>query len=167
MWYEENDQYVRAPTPKAFDQLVQNLEDGDSVLFQSIALPKSNTQKSEPVEEQVERISDDSIGDEREDVDELLQQIAEVKSLNKRKDEMIAQRDEQIEALQKQIDQLKTPQKRATTSHGKRPKTSRNEKDTSDVLHWKNMYESILVKYKGLQKVLAVGARKSHPVEKM
>ena len=41
MWYEENDQFVRAPTPQAFDSLVQNLEARDSVMFESIRLPSS------------------------------------------------------------------------------------------------------------------------------
>ena len=42
MWYEENDQFVRAPTPQAFDSLVQNLEARDSVMFESIRLPSAN-----------------------------------------------------------------------------------------------------------------------------
>lgn len=42
MWYEEQNQFVRAKTPQTFDRLVQELEDGDSVLFDSISLPKSN-----------------------------------------------------------------------------------------------------------------------------
>lgn len=163
MWYEENDQIVRAPTPKAFDRLVQDLEDGDSVLFQSISLPKSNTPKAE---ESV----DDYIPDEDEDgdgdVEELLKQISEVKSLNKRKDEMIAQRDEQIESLQKQIDQLKIPQRRAMTSHGKRTKIGAGADDDKKE-HWKKNYESALLKYEKLQEALSFDAiRKSHPVEK-
>lgn len=165
MWYEENDQIVRAPTPKAFDRLVQDLEDGDSVLFQSISLPKSNTPKTE---ESVENISDDYIADEDGDgdVEELLKQIAEVKSLNKRKDEMIAQRDEQIESLQKQIDQLKIPQRRAMTSHGKRTKIGADTDDDKKD-YWKKNYESALFKYEKLQEVLSFDdIRKSHPVEK-
>ena len=39
MWFEENDQFVRAPTPEGFERLVKKLEDGDSVLFESISLP--------------------------------------------------------------------------------------------------------------------------------
>ena len=46
MWYEENNQFVRAPTPKTFDKMVQNLEDGDSVMFQSISLPSSKNKSS-------------------------------------------------------------------------------------------------------------------------
>ena len=42
MWYEEENQFVRAPTPKTFDQLVERLENDDSVLFESISLPKGN-----------------------------------------------------------------------------------------------------------------------------
>jgi hypothetical protein len=37
MWYGNDEQLVRAPTPLAFDKLVQNLEDNDSVMFQSIS----------------------------------------------------------------------------------------------------------------------------------
>ncbi|EAY12637.1 hypothetical protein TVAG_074650 [Trichomonas vaginalis G3] len=42
MWYEENDQFVRAPTPQTFDNLVQDLEGRDSVVFESIRLPSAN-----------------------------------------------------------------------------------------------------------------------------
>ncbi|OHT03397.1 hypothetical protein TRFO_29200 [Tritrichomonas foetus] len=48
MWYEEENQFVRAPTPKTFDRLVQQLEDNDSVLFESISLPKSNPSSNQP-----------------------------------------------------------------------------------------------------------------------
>lgn len=41
MWYEENDQFVRAPTPQAYDNLVNELQDRDSVVFESISLPKT------------------------------------------------------------------------------------------------------------------------------
>ena len=41
MWYEENEQFVRAPTPQGFDDLVQDLEARDSVVFESIQLPSS------------------------------------------------------------------------------------------------------------------------------
>ncbi|EAX94317.1 hypothetical protein TVAG_466750 [Trichomonas vaginalis G3] len=46
MWYEDDNQFVRAPTPKTFDNLVQDLEGRDSVLFESIALPSSNRGRS-------------------------------------------------------------------------------------------------------------------------
>lgn len=46
MWYEENNQFIRAPTPKTFDTMVQNLEDGDSVMFQSISLPSTKKQEN-------------------------------------------------------------------------------------------------------------------------
>lgn len=53
MWYEEQNQFVRAQTPQTFDRLVQQLEDGDSVLFESISLPKKgpkpNPDSSTPV----------------------------------------------------------------------------------------------------------------------
>lgn len=45
MWYEDDNQFVRAPTPKTFDTLVEDLEGRDSVLFESISLPSSNRGK--------------------------------------------------------------------------------------------------------------------------
>lgn len=47
MWVEENHQFVRAPTPQSFDRLVQNLEDNDNVLFESISLPSSKNKLKE------------------------------------------------------------------------------------------------------------------------
>ena len=40
MWYEENDQFVRAPTPQGYESLVSELQERDSVVFESISLPK-------------------------------------------------------------------------------------------------------------------------------
>lgn len=42
MWYEENDQFIRAPTPQTYDDLIKNLENRDSVMFESVSLPKSS-----------------------------------------------------------------------------------------------------------------------------
>ena len=53
MWYEEENQFIRAPTPKSFDNLVQNLENRDSVLFESVALPsakREETNETQPIE---------------------------------------------------------------------------------------------------------------------
>ena len=113
--------------------------------------------------ESVEEITDECA--DNEDIEELVRQIAEIKSINKMKDEMIAEKDEQIETLQKQINELKVPQKRAMTSDGRRSQGS-SDSEAKKLLFWKQNYESALLKYQGLQEALSVGARKSHPVEK-
>lgn len=94
MWYEEQNQFVRAKTPQTFDRLVQELEDGDSVLFDSISLPKSNpnnqNQASTTNQEQIQKkitnnassdrlnstgncdnLSDDFINDNEDEIDDL------------------------------------------------------------------------------------------------
>jgi DNA repair exonuclease SbcCD ATPase subunit len=39
MWYEEHNQFVRGPVPKSLDLLVEELQNRDSVLFESVSLP--------------------------------------------------------------------------------------------------------------------------------
>ena len=86
MWYEEQNQFVRAKTPQTFDRLVQELEDGDSVLFDSISLPKSNpniqNQSLPPSQEQTRKEvlnksssepinSNDNLNDDNDEIDDL------------------------------------------------------------------------------------------------
>ena len=92
MWLPDNDQYVRAPTPKAFDRLVQNLEDNDSVLFESIALPKSSNEPPKPVVPEPDPEPEPSFGqdsfedtdivDEANDIEDLKKRIVEVSERN-------------------------------------------------------------------------------------
>ena len=42
MWYEEDDKFYRAPTPKQYNDLINDLEGRNSVLFESIKLPSSS-----------------------------------------------------------------------------------------------------------------------------
>jgi hypothetical protein len=39
MWFERHDGLVRIPVPRTFDQRVEQLENRDSVMFESISLP--------------------------------------------------------------------------------------------------------------------------------
>jgi len=48
MWYEEENEFIRAPTPKGLDTLVQHLENRDSVIFESISLPRVRNQPRPP-----------------------------------------------------------------------------------------------------------------------
>ena len=49
MWYEEENQLIRAPVPESFDLCVKKLEDEDRVLFESISLPSfSSLSKKSP-----------------------------------------------------------------------------------------------------------------------
>lgn len=40
MWYEKEDRFVRAPSPKGYKELIMQLEIDDTVLFESVSLPK-------------------------------------------------------------------------------------------------------------------------------
>ena len=46
MWREEEDRFVRAPVPAAFDKLVEKLQDNDSVLWESISLGSARDSES-------------------------------------------------------------------------------------------------------------------------
>jgi hypothetical protein len=161
VWYEEENQYVRAPTPQAFDRLVQNLENNDSVIFQSIALP-SSTRRSEP-DEPEDSMSGDSgfmaadLSDmEGEEVEDIKKRIAEVTALNRMKDDMIRIKDEQIAELQRQINSIQGAPARAMTAQ-----TRRSGPDSDLVAFYKSQYESTLFKFEKLKEALAAGERGS------
>jgi hypothetical protein len=160
MWYEEENQYVRAPTPLAFDRLVQNLENNDSVIFESIALPKSTRKpESEPqVEDSLSGsgfIETDTSEVEVESIEDIKKKISEVTALNRMKDDMIRIKDEQIAELQRQINMVQGAPARAMTGQMKR------RTDGDLVAFYKSQYESTLFKFEKLKEALAAGERRS------
>ena len=155
MWYEENNQFVRAPTPQSFDRLVQNLEDNDSVLFQSIRLPSTksdndnhhppNDENKAPIEE------DNDVKDLDDEINDLKDKIAEIEFANQRKDEMIRSRDEQIASLQRQIQELQGSPARPMTSISSRPCH-----DADLMQYYKSQYETTLFRYEKLKEALSL-----------
>ncbi|OHT11621.1 hypothetical protein TRFO_03810 [Tritrichomonas foetus] len=175
MWYEQNDQFVRAPTPQAFDRLVQDLEDNDTVLFQSIRLPSSkNNENQQPEKEESKRddpiadvrnsrasvqsfqsnknsLNTNFVSDEDEEIQLIKEKIAEVEFANAKKDEIIRNKDEQIASLQKQIQALRGTPARAMTSQSSRP-----SKDADMMQFYKSQYETTLFRYEKLKEVLSM-----------
>jgi hypothetical protein len=114
MWYEERNQFVRAPVPKSFDLLVKKLQDNDSVLFESISLPSlvavteghsdSRTPRSKtaltPRRDPIIDLSDDFLSDDEDEAPAattvelqlraLLDRVHELEADNKKKDDEIA-----------------------------------------------------------------------------
>lgn len=182
MWYEENNQFVRAPTPKTFDKMVQNLEDGDSVMFQSISLPSSsnnneannesawksilNTQEEPPKGRSSSTLAhvsssglenttetDENSDEYDEQIRQLKRQITQAEIENARRDKMIQSKDEQIESLQRQIQNIQGSPARATTSQARRPVN-----DSDLIQFYKNQYETTLSNYQKLKEVLSLSA---------
>ena len=148
---DEDNQYVRARTPESFDRLVQNLEDNDSVLFESIRLSKVGSLPIVPPD------SDDT--DDTDDVESLKQQIRELLTMNKKKDELIAAKDEQIATLRREI--------AARQGAPARPMTSQVKRVTDpDLEYYKNLCEATVFQYEKLLEVLSVDTRRSQPIKR-
>jgi hypothetical protein len=119
MWYAQEDEYVRAPTPAHFDRLVDQLEDGDSVLFESIRLPSSDDppgepaslptlEIGEPLEDQEVDLSDDLMTIPTDDFDgfglpALRAKLIELETEGAQKLQLIQQKDREILALEQQL----------------------------------------------------------------
>lgn len=132
MWYEDGEnQFVRAPAPSGFDKLVQNLEDRDSVIFESISIPKSNNNQPNPPQEHEnqpekeedslietfdDEIEDDFIqedGDQEEnDITKLRERLTQLELQSSRKMELLKSKDQQIDILRKELTEA-----RAKTSY--------------------------------------------------
>ena len=113
MWYQENNNLVRAPVPPSFDFCIKKLEDNDNVLFESISLPSMKStlknDKKRKVTSQIRRpitsrgkelnFSDDFISSDSNDFissprnqfkrDELFQKIKTLEESNLQKDQEI------------------------------------------------------------------------------
>jgi Mg2+ and Co2+ transporter CorA len=85
IWVPNGEATARAPTPPGFDHLVQNLEDGDSVLFQSISIASA--------------LSVPDVDNTAEDLHSLEAQLHELELTEAQKDNVIREKDTQIAAL--------------------------------------------------------------------
>jgi soluble cytochrome b562 len=118
MWYEEHSQFVRTPVPKSLDLLVEELQNRDSVLFESISLPcltarsdrspcnhtaRSKTALSCHCEQAID-LSDDFVSDEDPpetttelQLRSLLDRVHELEATNQYKDHEIAELKKKLE----------------------------------------------------------------------
>lgn len=179
MWFEDNDQYVRAPTPEGFNKLVQALEDNDSVLFESISLPSSKT-NTKPVNDYSPTVNtsqemvvpklniDLNIEDDFTDEDDFMEmtdvterdpqilqdELAELEMESARKDEIIRQKDEQILMLQKELDQLL----KGKGSKIPRPATV-NCRISESAEFYKDKYNKVLNDFESLKESLSADGK--------
>lgn len=179
MYREEGDKYVRVETPKSFDRLVQNLEDGDSVLYQSInftddirASINSNTSNNiassknpqkHPTSDRNNNTKSESIKlkniDEEEENSEEIRQSIEVQNLSDKirfleeqifnKEQLIIEKDFKIKSLKQELDEIKK------TDRTKTPKPIHSNGSGSQTNLYQEKYESTLYEYNQLKEVLA------------
>lgn len=162
MWYEEKDRYVRVPVPKSFDNLVEDLQNRDSVLWESISLPSLSSTKSSPVREEVKKNEQhvftdpvfnlsDSCSDEDEpspaEIDrcQLLNRIKELERQNKEKDAIIAN----LQSEAKKLRQIANEKRRIT----------QNASVNRDVEFYKERYEMMRAQYEKLKEALAADGK--------
>ena len=161
MWYEEENQFVRAPTPAAFDHLVQNLENRDSVLFESVALPsakRNEPEETNPIEEPSSMmaelhafdlsegesaldftIKNDSREQLKEEVHNMQKLISQLEFTLREKEAIIEQKNEEINELKKKLKGKPT-----------RPLTTN---DANQI--YKDKYQNVLKELTDLKKSLA------------
>jgi hypothetical protein len=148
MWYQDEDQFVRAPTPTAFDRLVAKLENSDSVLFQSVSLPAASLRASTLSSTGADSLCMSDFIDTDSEVDEtedLKRRIADALARNECKDQMIRERDEKIAQLQVQVAHLQ----------------DQAEPDDPELVQfYRSQWESAQVQYDKLREALAAG---DHP----
>jgi hypothetical protein len=161
MWYGNDEQLVRAPTPAAFDRLVQNLEDKDSVMFQSISVPavrRSGARPATPREpapagrESASSLRSSASGlsatlsddfdpiPEPEEIDILKRQIKAALERSAQKDMMIHERDARISDLQTQMAKLE-----GATEY----------EDPELIAYYKGQYEATAYQFEKLKEALA------------
>jgi hypothetical protein len=149
MWSLEQDQFVRAPTPTAFDRLVAKLENSDSVLFQSVSLPAASLRASTASSTGADSLYTSDFIDMDSEVDEtedLKRRIADALARNECKDQMIRQRDEKIVQLQVQVTYLQ----------------GQAEPDDPELVQfYRSQWESAQFQYDKLREALAAGDRPS------
>ena len=191
MWYEENSQFVRAPTPKTFDKMVQNLEDGDSVMFQSISLPSSknksndNDNNEDNNNESAWKSILDASNEDRpkgrcsstlahtpssglddlpeEEDDEYDEEIRQIKRQITQAEIENARRDKMIQNKDKQIESL-LKQIQSIQGSPARATTSQSRRPVNDsdlIQFYKNQYETTLSNYQKLKEVLSLSANVS------
>jgi hypothetical protein len=174
MWYEADEShFVRAETPPGFDEMVQRLEDADSVLFESVTLPsvsaliaKQDAVASPSLEPEiaVPRIEVETaqmeFSDDFEDTDtqELAEDdltvlkslLADLKLEGTRKAKIIASKDSQIASLQRELAQLEARKGRVGFPN-------RSFRESADF--YKSQYEKTLADLEMLKKSLSDDGR--------
>lgn len=177
MWYEQKEGYMRAPVPSAFDHLVRELEEDDSVVFNSISLPSLHPQRAESPRlssnkkteqksndqqgvrhwrDTLFELSDDFISSEDE------QEIApptttpvDVQSLLNRiqeLEEMNQQKDDKIATLQKKITEYRSK----SQIRQQKPKSAIPERNN---MFFKEKYEKTKMELDRLKEALAVDGK--------
>jgi predicted RNase H-like nuclease (RuvC/YqgF family) len=136
MWNQATSGLARSPVPKAFDSLIERLENSDSVLFSSISLPSCPDQ-NDPKAPGEWVLTDDSLTDKRHVIEVLHSQIRELERQNQEKDIEIA-------SLRKRLQRSQTP--------GAAPGRSDN---------FKQEYEALKYQYDRLREVMAVNGTKA------
>ena len=166
MWYEEENKFIRAPTPKSFDNLVQNLENRDSVLFESVALPsakREETNETQPIEAPSSMMGDLqaldlSEGDSaldftakneareqlQEEVYNMQKLISQLEFTLREKEAIIEEKDEEISELKKRLKNKNQNQKQS------RPLTTN---DANQI--YKEKYQNVIKELTDLKKSLA------------
>jgi hypothetical protein len=146
MWHEEHNQFVRGPVPKSLDLLIEDLQNRDSVLFESVSLPSLSTRSDvhtsrsqsalTPHREPPIDLSDDFISEE--DPPETGTADLQLRSLLDRAHELEAanqQKDHEIAELKKKLEE--------------RPKLS------ADALFYKTQFEKMKQQFDKLKQALA------------
>ena len=150
MWYEDEDRFVRAPVPKTFDALVEQFQNDDSVLWESISLPEPKQEVNQHSSEHSRRSSTHSMSSNNEfceiesvqsnpeqpNVGDLLARIAQLERENRDKDKKISH-------LQHEIRKIK---KKQTLRKG--------ESRAVDENYFKQQYEKTKMQYDKLKEAL-------------
>ncbi|KAH0787614.1 hypothetical protein GPJ56_008495 [Histomonas meleagridis] len=179
MWKEEQNHYVRAPTPSAFDKMVEKYEDVDSVMFESISLPNIKNEKKEkhvvlakldlPVQEEV--FSDDFIDDENDEEESLHEDQIKLEEEVKRKS--ISERNKTLEEYKEELHQLEIEGNKksellrrkdrqilqlqrelAEAEARKHGKAMKIQQPRESVAFYRDLFEKTLLKFENLKKSL-------------
>jgi hypothetical protein len=167
MWYEERNQFVRAPVPKAFDRLVEKLQNSDSVLFESISLPSlsalayhdcpAKTGRSQTAlsnrRESIIDLSDDFLSDDEPETPSAKTADLQLRALLDRVHELEAQnkkKDEEISSLKRQLEPQNDKGRRVSEG---------DASGVADTLFYKTQYERIKIQYEKLKEALAGEAK--------
>ena len=180
MWFEDNDKFVRAPTPQGFERLVKNLEDNDAVIFESISLPsvKPAGESAKPAPEPAPLslpaadLSDDFVDDDDEEIIAALgddpaalrEKLRQLELEGSRKSDAITAKDQQIQVLQSELSELQA--KRT----GSAPKPAPRTYETAET--YKARYEKALRDLNSLKQSLSesgklrrVSAKSARPIK--
>lgn len=166
MWYQENNNLIRAPVPPSFDTCLKNLEDNDSVLFESVSFPCIKpVQKNDPKRKVAPQISrpitpkDANANDSNEFIssdtntfltrqqnsikqDELIQKIQFLEQSNQ-------QKDLEIKRLQNEIIKLK----RLKPIEKKKTELASNSEKM--IIFYKTKYEQLKEQFEKFKENLA------------